>query len=106
MIPLAVQMPPNAPLMLAAVLFTVGAAGVLLRRNVIIVLMSVELMLNAVNLTLVTIARALATLDGQVFVFFSLTVAAAEVAVGLALVVALHRSLGRTDVDAASSMRG
>lgn len=106
MIALAAVIPPAQPLMLAAVLFTVGAAGALLRRNVIVVLMSVELMLNAVNLTLVAIARAMATLDGQVFVFFSLTIAAAEVAVGLALVVAIHRRLGRTDVDDVSRLRG
>lgn len=106
MIPLAALLPPAQPLMLAAVLFTVGAAGALLRRNVIVVLMSVELMLNAVNLTLVAIARAMATLDGQIFVFFSLTIAAAEVAVGLALVVAIYRRLGRTDVDDVSRLRG
>ncbi len=103
---LAAVLPPAQPLMLAAVLFTIGAAGVVLRRNMIIVLMSVELMLNAVNLSLVAIARAMAELDGQIFVFFSLTIAAAEVAVGLALVVAIYRSLGRTDVDDVSQLRG
>ncbi|MCC7020774.1 MAG: NADH-quinone oxidoreductase subunit NuoK [Ardenticatenales bacterium] len=106
MIPLAAVLPPAQPLMLAALLFTIGAAGVLLRRNIIIVLMSVELMLNAVNITLVAVSRAMLQLDGQVFVFFSLTIAAAEVAVGLALVVALHRSLGSSDVDDVSSLRG
>lgn len=93
-------------LILSAILFTIGAGGVLLRRNVILVLMSVELMLNAVNLSLVTAARAYGALDGQIYVFFVLTVAAAEVAVGLALVVAVFRSLGRTEVDDVSLMHG
>jgi NADH-quinone oxidoreductase subunit K len=93
-------------LVLAALLFAVGVAGVLLRRNVIVVLMSVELMLSAANLTMVAAASALADLNGQVYVFFSLTVAAAEVAVGLALVVAIYRSLGRTEVDDVSVLHG
>ncbi len=93
-------------LLLTTALFGVGAAGVLLRRNVMIVLMSVELMLNAVNIALVAAARAHGQIEGQLFVFFSLTVAAAEVAVGLALVVAIWRSLGRTDVDDVSVMHG
>jgi len=101
-----VVIPPGHYLALAAVLFTLGVAGAILRRNLIIVLMSVELMLNAVNLTLATAARALGDLDGQLYVFFSLTVAAAEVAVGLALVVATFRTLGRTDVDDVSVMHG
>ncbi len=91
---------------LAAILFTLGVAGAVLRRNVIIVLMSIELMLNAVNLTLVAAARAMGDIAGQIYVFFSLTVAAAEVAVGLALVVAVYRSLGRTDVDDVSVLHG
>lgn len=93
-------------LVLSALLFTVGVAGTILRRNIIIVLMSIELMLNAVNLTLVTVSGALSDLDGQVYVFFSLSVAAAEVAVGLALVVAIYRALGRTSVDDVSVMHG
>jgi NADH-quinone oxidoreductase subunit K len=100
------MVPVNLVLALAAVLFTIGVGGVVLRRNLIILLMSVELMLNAVNLTLVALARAFATLDGQVYVFFSLTVAAAEVAVGLALVVTIYRSLGRSDVDDISVLHG
>ena len=91
---------------LSAALFTVGVAGVLLRRNAMIVLMSVELMLNAVNLTLVAASRLHLTHDGQLFVFFALTVAAAEVAVGLALVVAIHRALGRVDVDDVGALHG
>lgn len=93
-------------LVLAAVLFSIGVTGVLLRRNAIIVFMSIELMLNAVNLSFVAMSRALDSLDGQVFVFFVMTVAAAEVAVGLALIVALFRSLGSADVDDAHVLRG
>ncbi len=100
------MIPAGHVLALAAILFTLGVAGAILRRNVIIVLMSIELMLNAVNITLVATARALADIAGQIYVFFSLTVAAAEVAVGLALVVAIYRSLGRTDVDDVSVMHG
>ena len=73
-------------LVLAAILFTIGAAGVLVRRNAIVVFMCVELMLNSVNLTLVTFARATGTLDGQVMAFFVMVVAAAEVVVGLAII--------------------
>ena len=90
---------------LSAILFTIGVLGVLIRRNAIMIFMSIELMLNAVNLTLVAFARELASLDGQVFVFFVMTVAAAEVAVGLALIVAIYRTLGSTDVDDVSMMR-
>ena len=97
---------PEHVLVLSGILFSIGAAGVLMRRNMILVLMSVEMMLNAVNIALVGTSRALGDLDGQLFVFFSLTVAAAEVAVGLALVVAIYRSLGRTDVDDVSAMHG
>lgn len=93
-------------LALAAILFTLGVAGAILRRNVIIVLMSIELMLNAVNLTLVATARAMGDISGQIYVFFSLTVAAAEVAIGLAIVVATYRLLGRTDVDDVSVLGG
>ena len=75
-------------LVLAAVLFAIGAFGVLLRRNVIVILMSVELMLNAVNITFVALAHRAGTVDGQVIVFFVMTVAAAEVAVGLAIILA------------------
>jgi NADH:ubiquinone oxidoreductase subunit K len=93
-------------LILGAILFTLGAAGVVLRRSAIVVLMSIELMLNAVNLTFVGAAAHWQSMDAQVYVFFSLTVAAAEVAVGLALVVAIYRSLGRTDVDDLSVLHG
>jgi NADH-quinone oxidoreductase subunit K len=78
-------------LVVAAMLFTIGATGVLVRRNVLVMFMCVELMLNAVNLTFVAFAKSLNDVNGQVFVFFTLTVAAAEVAVGLAIIVAIFR---------------
>jgi NADH-quinone oxidoreductase subunit K len=93
-------------LLLSAVLFVFGALGVFLRRNVITVLMSVELMLNAVNLAFVAFSRANGTLDGQVLVFFVMTVAAAEAAVGLAIVIALQRHKDTLDVDAFSGLKG
>lgn len=93
-------------LLLSAVLFGLGVLGVLIRRSAIIVFLSIELMLNAVNLSFVALSRELGTLDGQVVVFFVMTVAAAEVAVGLALIVALYRTLGTTDVDQAHELRG
>ncbi|MDQ4076180.1 MAG: NADH-quinone oxidoreductase subunit NuoK [Chloroflexota bacterium] len=93
-------------LLLSAVLFSLGVMGVLLRRSAIIVFLSIELMLNAANLSFVALSRELGTLDGQVVVFFVMTVAAAEVAVGLALIVALYRTLGTTDIDEAHELRG
>lgn len=78
-------------LLLGAVLFTLGALGVLTRRNLIVVLMCIELMLNAVNLTLVAVGRQFGTIDGQIYVFFVMAVAAAEAAVGLAIVIAVFR---------------
>ena len=81
----------NHYLVLSAVLFAIGTAGVFLRRNLITILLSVEIMLNAVNLTFVAVGRYLGTVDGQIIVFFVMTVAAAEAAVGLALVIALFR---------------
>ena len=92
--------PLNHVLILSAALFAIGAFGVIVRRNVITVLMCVELMLNAVNLSFLGFSRAHGTLDGQVFVFFVLTVAAAEAAVGLAIVLALQRHKDSLDVDA------
>jgi NADH-quinone oxidoreductase subunit K len=93
-------------LVLAAILFSLGVLGVLLRRNAIIIFMCIELMLNAVNLTFVALSRALNSMDGQVFVFFVMTVAAAEVAVGLALIVALFRTINSADVDDLHLLRG
>ncbi len=79
-------------LVLAAILFTIGAVGVLVRRNAIVVFMCVELMLNSVNLTLVTFARATGTVDGQIMAFFVMVVAAAEVVVGLAIIMSIYRT--------------
>ena len=90
---------PAAYLYLAAVLFAIGIAGVLIRREAIIIFMCIELMLNAVNLTFVAFSRLLGSIDGQVVVFFSLAVAAAEVVVGLAIIVAIFRNRSTTDVD-------
>ncbi len=92
--------------LLAAVLFTIGAVSVLTRRNAIMIFMSVELMLNSANLAFVAFARQWGQLDGQLFVFFVMTVAAAEVAVGLALIVAIFRSKKSTDVDDMSALKG
>ena len=91
---------------LSAVLFTIGALGVLTRRNAIIIFMSIELMLNAANLLFVAFARMYDALDGQIFVFFVMTVAAAEVAVGLALIVAVYRTKKSISIDEISSLKG
>jgi NADH-quinone oxidoreductase subunit K len=96
----------EAYVMLSAVLFTLGAMGVLLRRNAILVFMSVELMLNAANLALVAFARQWGGMDGHLFVFFVITVAAAEVAVGLALIVAIFRSKQSINIDDLHQMEG
>ena len=90
---------------LSAVLFSIGALGVLIRRNPIVIFMSVELMLNSANLVLVAFARTYADLSGQIFVFFVMTVAAAEAAVGLAIVIALFRLRESTDVDELNLMK-
>ena len=92
--------------LLSAILFMIGVLGVLIRRNAIAIFMSVELMLNAANLALVAFARQRLNVDGQVLVFFVITVAAAEVAVGLALLVATFRSRQTTDVDEVSTLKG
>jgi NADH-quinone oxidoreductase subunit K len=93
-------------IVLSVILFTLGALGVLVRRNPLIIFMSVELMLNGANLAFVTFARQYNTFSGQIFVFFVMTVAAAEVAVGLALIVAIFRTKHSIDVDQMSSMKG
>jgi len=95
----ALAITPSYYLVLAAILFTVGAVGLLLRRNVIVMFMCVELMLNAVNLTFVSFAKALNDIGGQVLVFFTLVVAAAEVAVGLAIIVAIFRRRREATAD-------
>ncbi|MPY82895.1 MAG: NADH-quinone oxidoreductase subunit NuoK [Actinophytocola sp.] len=92
-------MTPTYYLLLAALLFAVGAVGVLVRRNAIVVFMCIELMLNSVNLTLVTFARVSGELDGQVMAFFVMVVAAAEVVVGLAIIMAIFRARRSASVD-------
>ena len=91
---------------LSATLFTIGSLGVLIRRNAIIIFMSIELMLNSANLLFIAFARTFEHLDGQIFVFFVMTVAAAEVAVGLALIVAVFRSKHSINIDEISSLKG
>jgi NADH-quinone oxidoreductase subunit K len=98
------QLIPQA-LLLSVVIFALGALGVFLRRNIITVFMSVELMLNAANLAFVAFSRAWGTLNGQVLVFFVMTVAAAEAAVGLAIIVALERTKDSLDVDSFNLMK-
>jgi NADH-quinone oxidoreductase subunit K len=92
-------------LMVSAILFIIGVIGVLLRRNALIMLMSLELMLNAVNLSFMAYARLLNDMGGHVFVFLSITVAAAEAAVGLAIILAIYRAKQTVDVDHLSLMR-
>lgn len=91
---------------LSAILFTIGALGVLIRRNALIIFMSIELMLNSANLAFVAFARHFNDLDGQIFVFFVITVAAAEVAVGLALVVTIFRSKKSINIDEMNLLKG
>ena len=93
-------------MILAAVLFSMGAAGVLLRRNALVMFMSVELMLNSANLALIAFSRALNNLDGHVIVFLVLTVAAAEAAVGLAIIVMLYRNRETINIDRFDMMKG
>ncbi len=100
------NVPTSYVVALSAVLFALGVVGVLVRRNAIVIFMSVELMLNSANLAFIAFARALHLTAGQVFVFFSITVAAAEVAVGLALIVTIFRTKHSIDVDEMSSLRG
>src|SRR5438552_15291733 len=92
-------------LVVSALLFCLGVTGVIIRRNLLVIYMSIELMLNAANLTLVAFSRFNNTLDGQLMVFFIITVAAAEVAVGLALIVALYRKRQTTHVEDLTSMK-
>jgi NADH-quinone oxidoreductase subunit K len=92
-------------LALSAVLFAIGVVGVLIRRNIIVIFMAIELMLNAVNLTFVAFARSQGVMDGQVIVFFVMTVAAAEAAVGLAIILAVFRNRETTNVDELATLR-
>ena len=95
----------NHYLVLSAILFAIGTAGVFLRRNVITILLSIEIMLNAVNLTFIAAGRQFASVDGQVIVFFVMTVAAAEAAVGLALVISLFRHRESLNPEAFTSLK-
>ena len=97
---------PNYYLVLAAGLFTIGAVGVLVRRNTLVMFMCIELMLNAANLTFVAYAKALNDISGQVIVFFTLVVAAAEVAVGLAIIVAIFRRKQDVTADDVDLLKG
>lgn len=92
--------------LLSAVLFTIGAMGVLIRRNPLIIFMSIELMLNAANLVFVAYASVFKSFSGQIFVFFVIAVAAAEVAVGLALIVQIFKSRKNINIDELNSLKG
>jgi NADH-quinone oxidoreductase subunit K len=101
-----VKTPISYFLLVSALLFTIGTVGVLVRRNALIIFMSIELQLNAVNLALVAFSREQGNLTGQVLAFFSMVVAAAEVVVGLAIIVSLYRKRRSADVDDANLLRG
>ena len=92
-------------IVLSAILFTIGAVGVLVRRNAIVVFMCVELMLNAVNLTLITFARSTGTVDGQIIALFVMVVAAAEVVIGLAIIMSIYRTRRSASVDDANLLK-
>jgi NADH-quinone oxidoreductase subunit K len=100
------MIPINYYIVLSAVLFSMGVVGVLVRRNALIIFMSIELMLNAANLAIVAFSSVLQSFSGQIFVFFVIAVAAAEVAVGLALIVEIFKSKRSIDVDQMSSLKG
>jgi NADH-quinone oxidoreductase subunit K len=100
------MVPVNYYVILSAILFTIGVVGVLTRRNSLIIFMSIELMLNAANLAFVAFSSVIRSFTGQIFVFFVIAVAAAEVAVGLALIVEIFKSKRSIDVDQMSSMKG
>ncbi|GBD94829.1 NADH-quinone oxidoreductase subunit K [bacterium BMS3Abin05] len=100
------MIPATNLLILGAILFSIGVIGVLIRRNAIVIFMSIELMLNSVNLTFIVLARQLHSLDGQIFVFFIMTVAAAEVAVGLALIISAYRLRATINVDEINLLNG
>ena len=92
-------------LILSGILFSIGAVGVLIRRNAIVIFMCIELMLNSVNLAFVTFSRQLNSMDGQIFVFFIMTVAAAEAAVGLAIIICIYRNKATVNVDDINLMK-
>ena len=95
----------NDYLVLSGILFAIGAAGVFVRRNLITILLSIEIMLNAVNLTFVAFGRSQGTVDGQIITFFVMTVAAAEAAVGLAIIIALFRHRESLNPDAFMTLK-
>jgi NADH-quinone oxidoreductase subunit K len=95
----------NNYLILSAIIFSIGTIGVLTRKNAIVIFMCVEMMLNAVNLTLVAFSKYLGNIDGQIFVFFIMTVAAAEAAVGLALMIAFYKNRESIDVEDINLMK-
>jgi NADH-quinone oxidoreductase subunit K len=96
----------SAYLAVGAILFSLGALGVLVRRDPLVIFMSIEMMLNAVNLTLVALSRHLHSMDGQIFVLFVMAVAAAEVVIGLAIIVSIFRTREDINVDSVNSMKG
>jgi len=100
------MLPVSWYLIVSAILFTIGVTGVLIRPNPLVIFMSIELMLNAVNLSFIALSRYLDSVDGQMFVFLVLTVAAAEVVVGLALIVSIFRARRDIDVDDMNVLRG
>ena len=104
-LPIEQTNPQNWYLVLSTILFSIGVMGVLMRRNALIILMCIELMLNSVNLFLVSFSAYAGNTEGQVFVFFIMVVAAAEVAVGLALLVSIYRNIGTTDIDILSKLK-
>jgi NADH-quinone oxidoreductase subunit K len=100
------QVPVSYYLLLGAILFAIGAGGVLIRRNTIVILMCVEMMMNAVNLTFIAFSRYLDSATGQIFVFMVMAVAAVEVAIGLALLVELNRHKQTVNIDEFNSLKG
>jgi NADH-quinone oxidoreductase subunit K len=99
------MVPLSSYLILSAILFSIGVVGFLLRRNTIVIFMSIELMLNAANLALVAFSRFLHSMDGQIFVFFVMSVAAAEAAVGLAIIMAIYRTRETVNADEMNLMK-
>lgn len=100
------MIPTSYYLILSAILFTIGVLGVMVRRNVLIIFMSVEMMLNAVNLTFVALARQFLSLNGQIFVLMAMVVAAAEVAIGLAIVMTIIRHKDTTNIEDVNLLKG
>jgi len=100
------MIPPSMYLILSLILFFIGVMGIFIRRNLLVLFMCIELMLNSVNLAFITFSRVLQTLDGQLLVFFVITVAAAEATVGLAIILMVYRTRKATDIDQLNSMRG